>query len=167
MAKNLAQDWPLRNDQIVLLLLGGMKQKEVAEQFGLTPQAVSKISLDPRAVEIIEHARESITEKLLSTMDDQMTHAARLAIKCIRRTLEADIQPVHKAKGNQDRVATAVLRGRGFLTQETPEGERSLQMTPAQYDRLMGAIEKSDAARNIDPFTNIPDAEVVEVEEKE
>ena len=160
---NLAQNWPIRNDQIVLLLLGGMTQKEVAGQFKLTRQAISKIANDPRATEVITAARESITEKLLSDMDDQMTHAARLAIKSIRRTLEADINPVHKAKGNQDRVAVAVLRGRGFLTQETAEGERSLQMTPVQYDRLLGAMKKSDEVKGIDPFADIPEAEAVEV----
>ena len=161
---NLAQNWPVRNDQIVLLLLGGMTQQEVADQYKLTRQAVSKIARDPRAAEIITHAREAITEKLLADMDDQMTHAARLAIKCIRRTLEADITPTHKAKGNQDRVAVAMLRGRGFLSQETNEGERSFLISPAQFDRLVGAMEKSDEAKKINPFEVIPEVEAVEVE---
>ena len=161
---NLAQDWPLRNDQIVLLVLGGMKQKEVAKEYNLTPQAVSKIIRDPRAEEVLTHARDAVLEKMLSGMDDQMTHAARLAIKCVRRTLEADITPTHKAKGNQDRVAVAVLRGRGFLSQETNEGERSFLISPAQFERLVGAMEKSDEAKKINPFESIPEAEAVEVE---
>ena len=150
MAKNLAQEWPVRNDQIVLLLLGGMTQKEFAN--------------DSRALEVITAAREAITEKLLSDMDDQMTHAARLAIKSVRRTLEADISPVHKAKGNQDRVAVAVLRGRGFLTQENNEGEKSFVVTPAQFDRLVGSLAKADEAKKIDPFADIPEVEAVEVD---
>ena len=161
---NLAQDWPLRNDQIVLLVLGGMKQKEVAKEYNLTPQAVSKIIRDPRAEEVLTHARDAILEKMLSGMDDQMTHSARLAIKCVRRTLEADIGPTHKAKGNQDRVAIAMLRGRGFLSQETNEGERNFLISPAQFERLVGAMEKSDEAKKINPFESIPEAEAVEVE---
>ena len=163
---NLAQVWPVRNDQIVLLLLAGMPQKEVAAQFEMTRQMISRIANDPRAEEIIRSAREAISEKLLDGIEDELDAATRLSMKVIRRTLDADISPVHKAKANQDRVAVSVLRGRGYLSQEGRSEEGGFKVSPAQFDRLVGALAKADAAKKIDPFENIPEAEAVVVGEE-
>ena len=161
-ATNTAQVWPVRNDQIVLMLLGGMTQAAVGREYNLSRQAIAKIAKDPRAEEIIQRARETITEKLLGDMDEQLDLASRLSMKVIRRTLNADISPTHKAKGNQDRVAVSILRGRGFLSRESETGEKGFMITPAQFDRLTEALSKADAAKKIDPFAEIPEVQVVE-----
>ncbi len=159
---NLAQSWPVRNDMIVLMLLGGATQKDVAEQFKLTKQHISKIANDPRAEAVIQQAREKITENLLGDMEEQLDLSSRLSAKVLNRTLNADISPVHKAKGNQDRVAVAILRGRGFLSQED-RADQGLKISPVQFDRIAKALAKADEAQKIDPFAGIPEAEVVEV----
>ena len=152
---------------IVLMLLGGAKQKEVAKEFGLSRQRISKIAEDPRAEAVIQKARESITDKLLGDIDDQLDLASRLSMKVIRRTLAADISPTHKAKGNQDRVAVSILRGRGFLSKDGESGEKGFQITPAQFDRLTEALAKADEAKKIDPFEGIQEAVVVEEDSDE
>ncbi len=152
---------------IVLMLLGGAKQADVAKEFGLTRQAVSKIAKDPRAEEVIRQARETITDKLLGDIDDQLDLASRLSMKVIRRTLAADISPTHKAKGNQDRVAVSILRGRGFLSKDGESGEQGFHITPAQFDRLTEALAKADAAKKIDPFEGIPEVKAIEEDSDE
>ena len=159
-ANNLAQAWPVRNDQIVLMLLAGAKQKDVAKEFSLTRQMVSRIANDPRAEEIIRVARETITNNLLSGIEEQLDLATKLSMKVVRRTLDADIHPAHKAKANQDRVAISILRGRGFLSQESSE-DTGLKISNTQFDRIEAALAKADAAKEIDPFADIPEAVVV------
>ena len=157
--------WPLRNDQIVLSVLGGRDREEVAEEHGLTHQQISNIVNDPRAQEIISAARARIKEVLLEDIEDQLDLSAQLSLKVIRRTLEADISPVHKAKSNQDRVALKLLAGRGFLRTESRDGEQGLQMSADQHKRLLEGMEKAMRVRAIDPFEDkeivVEDAEIV------
>lgn len=165
------ENWPLRNDQIVLAMLGGRKTKEVAEEFGLSLGTISNIMAHPKAKEIIALARNKLREKLMEDMEDQLDLASKLSLKVIKRTLEADIAPVHKAKSNQDRVALKVLTGRGFLRAEDRSGDGGLQMTGEQHGRLMEGIEKAARVSNINPFEK-PENEIVvegaeEVETKE
>lgn len=168
--KNLAQDWPLRNDQIVMMALGGMKQRAIAEQFDISHQAVSVIIRHPKAEEIIRIAKAKLQEKLVETIDEKLGLTARLAVKVIKKTLDADISPIHKAKANQDRVAIALLRGRGYLRQEGQDGAGGFQVSPEQFDKLTTAMRKSDEAQQIQPLEGrdveegkVIDAEVLEV----
>ncbi len=161
--KSALTDWPLRNDQIVLSVLGGRKQREVAEEHGLTHQQISNIIRHPKAEEIIAIARNKLRDKLLGEMEDKMDLAAQASLKVLQKTLNADISPVHKAKSNQDRVALKILSGRGFLRAEERGEDGGLQMTGDQHKRLMEGLAKASRVRQIDPYE---DKEIPVVEAK-
>ena len=168
MGRNLAQEWPLRNDQIVLLALSGtMTQEEIGEIFGMTRQNVALILKHDRAKEIIQIARARLRENLVDTIEGELDLASRAAVEVIKRTLNADISPVHKAKPNQDRVAVALLRGRGFMREEGKGAEGGLQVPADQFANFVESLRKADAAREIDPFAGqeVIDVEVEVVEE--
>ena len=163
---NMAQSWSLRNDQIVLLALSGtMNQRELGEAFGISHQQISQILRDPRAEEIITVARTKLQESLVESIEDQLDLASQAAVRVIKRTLEADIAPKHRAKPNQDRVAIATLRGRGFLKEEGKGGDSSFQVPADQFEAFVKALKKADAASEIDPFAGqeVLEAEIVEI----
>ena len=167
MANEVAERWPLRNDQIVLMILAGSPAREVAAAYGLSERQVSSIFTDPRAADIKRLARERLQEKILETIEDELDVTSKLAVQVIKRTLEADIAPVHKAKANQDRVAIKVLQGRGFLRSEDRGAGAGFQVTNDQFDKLLTALGKADEAKNIDPFARptIIEAELIDSSE--
>ena len=162
---NLAQDWPLRNDQIVLMALGGVKQREIGEVFGLSHQQISLIIRDDRAKEIIEITRAKLRKNLTKGIEDELTLMAQASLKVLKKTLDADMGATHRAKPNQDRVAVAILRGRGFLREEGREEGSALQVPEEQFAKFMEAMQKAGRVREIDPFEGqeVLEAEVVEV----
>lgn len=165
---NLAQSWSLRNDQIVLLALSGtMNQRELGEAFGISHQQISNILSDPRAEEIITVARTKLQEHLVKDIEDQLDLASQAAVRVIKRTLDADIAPKHRAKSNQDRVAIATLRGRGYLKEEGKGGDSGFQVPAEQFNAFMEAMKKADKAQEINPFEGqeVLEAELVEVED--
>jgi len=169
LKKNPAQDWPLRNDQIVLLVLSGASQAAAGRTFDISRQAVGKILNDPRAKDIIRQARQKLHDRILESMDDQLDLASKLSLVKLKQTLDADISPYHKAKSNQDRVALKILAGRGFLPGDSRTEEGGLLMSGDQFAKLVSAMSKSDQAKQIDPFKVeeneiIVEAEVVEEE---
>lgn len=156
----------MRNDQIVLRVLATGSLKDVAKEFELTAQQISVICNDPRGEEILRAARERVREKLLEGIEDQLDVAAKASLAVIKKTLDADIHPFHKAKPNQDRVALKVLGGRGFLRGD-PQGDGAgYQISEDQFSRLVKAMQASDKVREIDPFKKeeeiIVEAEVLD-----
>ena len=159
-----ADRWGIKNDQIVLMsLMPGMNHAEVARQFGCTRQHVSQLVKDPRAGEIIEIAKRKLREHLIEGIEGELDVMARLAVKVIRKTLEADIDPLHGAKANQDRQASKLLEGRGFLREEGKGAEGGMQMSQDQFERLMKGMEKADEVRGIDPFEGRKEVEPISV----
>lgn len=154
--------WPLRNDQIVLMALGGTSHKDIAAAHNITPQMVSKIVNDPRADEIVRIAKQKLRERIFTGMEENLDLAAKAALKVIQKTLDAEISPTHKAKANQDRVAIKMLQGRGFLGVERGE-DSGFKMSPEQFGRLEKALQKADAASEIE----IRDAEYTIVDDEE
>ena len=151
MAQNLIR-WPIRNDQIVMMRISGATQDEVAAAFGISKRQVRNIEQDPRAQEIVAQAKAKVQEKLIETMDEDLDLTAKLSLRVLRRTLEADINPIHQAKANQDRTAIALLRGRGFLSKDGESNQQGFQMSTEQSDKLLAAIAKSDRAAKVNPF---------------
>jgi len=147
-------DWPAWKDQVVLWSLGGRTQAEIVEILAaggrkITRQGISKIINDPRAEEVIKIYRAKLREGLMETIHDELDVASQLALKAIKRTLEADIAPIHKAKPNQDKVALKVLAGRGFLREESRTSEQGLHVPPDAFSRLVDAMDRADAAKEI------------------
>lgn len=148
------EGWSARNDHIVLLYeLAGLTQKEIGDRFGLSPQTISGIINDPRAAEIKETARKELRQRILNTVEDELTAMQKLSVKVLKKTLEADISPIHGAKPNQDRVALDLLKGMGFLSKEQERDGGGLTMTNEQFERFMEGIQKSDEAAQVDPFS--------------
>lgn len=162
MSGKAIKKWTTRNEHIALLWLTGKTQAEIAKMFGIHQSTVARIVGDPRVEELKARIREELRERVIDSVAAELDDAAQLAVRAIRRTLEADISPVHKAKPNQDRVALKVLQGRGHLA-VVHEGETgSFQMSDDQFGRLMAAMSKADAAAKIDP---IPEAEYEVIED--
>lgn len=160
--------WTVRHDQICLLRATGTSERELAKTFNLARSTISNIVNDPRGQKIIELTRQKLRERIVEDVESQLDLATKASIKVLRRTLEADISPIHQAKANQDRVALKMLQGRGFLRTEQPGQGGGFQMAPEQFDRLVSAMAKADAAQGIDPFSSLgegveeADFEVVE-----
>ena len=156
----------VRNDQIVLMsLLPGedgkaMTHEAIAKKFGMTRSNISTILKSDEAKEMMEAARERVRENLLDDVKGSLTLLQKLAVKRIKVTLDADINAIHKAKPNQDRAAFRLLEGQGILKKESEDGqEGGLRVSPDQMAKLLGALEKSDRVKEIDPFENVPDAD--------
>lgn len=156
----------LRKEQIIMFVLANpqMSYDEIGEVFGMSKANVSAIMKSDDAKEIIQIARNRLREKLLEGVEGQLDLAAQAAVKVLKRTLDADISPVHKAKANQDRTAVAVLRGRGILKTEATTPNSGYQLSPEQMGRLERALNKADQAAQIDPFEGqtVIEAEVVD-----
>jgi len=144
--------WPLWKERVVILYMSGMTQQQVAdhmESLGhkLTRQAVSAIVRDPRAEELVEAAKAKFRETLITTIGEELDTASQLAVRAIKRTLEAEIHPIHQAKANQDRVAMKLLTGRGFLREDGHGEEAGYRIPPEQFGKLVKALEKSNRAK--------------------
>jgi len=139
----------------------GTSAADVATQFKMSVRNVNMIFTDPRAGEIKKVAKARFQERVIETIEEELDVAAKLAVKVIKRTLNADISPMHKAKANQDRVAVKTLQGRGFFQAGDRSNGTGYQVTPEQFDKLMSALGKADEAQGIDPFASIPEAEVL------
>ena len=149
----------LRNDQIALMsLMPGEDGKQmthaaIAEKYNLTRSAVSIILKGDEAMDLIEQAREKLRTFLINSIEGELDLMSQLAVKKIRTTLEAEISAIHKAKPNQDRAAFRLLEGRGFLRAEADNGEAGgLKVSPDQFGKLLGALERSDRVKEINPF---------------
>jgi hypothetical protein len=160
----------LRNEQIVMFVLANpdLTYNQIGLVFGMSGENVRVIVKSNEGKEIITQARRRLREKLLESAEEQLDLQAKLAVKALQRTLEADISPTHKAKANQDRVATKVLQGRGLLKSGPDSGNKGgYQMSPEMFDRLERALSKADMAAGIDPFEGKPVIEGVIEEEKD
>jgi hypothetical protein len=170
-SKAVEKPWPLWKDQVVLFYMSGMTQEEVATHMSgighkMTRQSVSNILKDPRAGEIIAAARSKFKEVLIEGIGDELDVASKLALKAIKKTLEAEIHPIHQAKANQDRVALKVLSGRGFLREDSRNEDAGLQVPPDQFERLVKAMERSNRAREQNPYEDYEDAEIEVIEDE-
>lgn len=164
MSGKAIKKWSPRNEHIALLWLTGKSQAEIAKMFNISQSTVSRVLKDPQTEELRVRIREELRSRVIDTVAAELDDAAQLAVRAIRRTLEAEISPVHRAKPNQDRVALKVLQGRGHLS-ILPEGDAGgMQMSDEQFGRLLSAMSKADKASKIDP---IPDADYEIVEEGE
>ena len=160
--KNKVQEWPIRNDDIVLKVLAGVPVKIVADAYKMTPQNVSKICNNPKAAEIVKLARAKFQEKLVQSNEEKLGLLSNMAVDRLKTTLETDLPATAKAKPNQDRVALKILEGRGFLKVDK-SGSAGLQVPMEVWDKLMDGLKKSDEAMQIDPFEEA-EFEVVEEE---
>lgn len=154
--------WSARNDMIVMMAFSGhYTNGQIGEKFGITAAQVGNIVNDPRAKEVLDIARHRLREKLMEDIEDQLDLTAKASLKVLKRTIKANISPMHKAKINQDRVALKLLQGRGFLSTEARREEEGTKMSDDQFNALVAAIEKSDRAKQI-PVLEDLEAEVVE-----
>lgn len=162
--KPQANSWPPWKDVLVLRAFSGQESlKALAREFKVPYRVAQRVIADPRAEELRIRTRERIRENIMDSVEDQLDESTRKAVEVIRRTLNAEITAFHPAKANQDRVALKVLEGRGFLSTDRGQGG-GLSMSEEQFDRLLAAIQKSDTASRVDPFSVREETPVVEAE---
>lgn len=164
-------NWSEKHTRVVeLYYLLGAGPAEIESNTGFSKSKIYRIIKDPRAKEIAETARAKILEKTSEDIAERVGHKVNelrgKAADALDRTLSADINPLHKAKSNQDRVALKVLQGSGDLDSER-EGDRGgIVMTPEMFDRLVTAFEKADRVSQMDVETGkVIDVEDVEIED--
>lgn len=155
--------WGPQEDQAVILYATGtITRPELARQFGWTEDRVANILADERANAIREDLREKVKEALLVDVKDQLPNLVQLSANVLRKTLQAEISPIHPAKANQDRVALAVLKGMGYLLEESGSGPQGgLTLSPEQHSALVAALDRANQAREIDVMPTLP-AEIIE-----
>lgn len=138
--------------QVVLLdMTGFFTAEDLAERFKKSVVTIQRRLRDPQAETIRAEARQKIKEKTEQEVIDEIPNLVKLAVKALKRTLEADITAVHKAKANQDKVALAVLTGSGLLKPETADEDKQggLRMSPEQHKDIIAALEKSAKVREL------------------
>jgi hypothetical protein len=163
---SLTKGWTAIEDQIVILWsTGHFSETALAEKFNLPAPYVKQVLKDPRAETTRMLVRDRIRENLVQSVEGELTYLASKAVQVIKQTLEAEISPLHQAKGNQDKVALAVLKGMGYLGDGENRGAGGLQLSPEQHSALLKAIEKSDRVAQTTPFFPesgpVKDAELV------
>ena len=163
--QGLVKSWGDVETRIVeLFFLIGVPKREVAESVGVPVKVVEKTIKDPRARELVESARQKILEETSQDIKERVGHKVnRLrskAAEALDRTLSADINPLHKAKPNQDRVALKVLQGTGDLDDKSERETGGITLTEEQFDRLLDGLTKADRVAAMD--APVLDAQVEE-----
>ena len=148
-----------------MLFAAGVPISELAVAAGFSENHCRRILGTDHAKQIVQAIRIRLRERLLEDVEAQLDVSTKLSIQVIRKTLEADIPATHKAKPNQDRVAIKLLQGRGILKNDIGAGGNGgFSMSPEQFDRMMGAIERSDKATAGDPFEGLSEVQEAEYE---
>lgn len=157
--------WSIRHDRVAMLYAAGVPIVEISKAVGFVVKTCQRIVDSEHGQKIVQTIRARLRERLLEDVEAQLDVTTKLSIQVIRRTLEADIPATHKAKPNQDRVAIKLLQGRGILKNDIGgSGTGGFSMSPEQFDRMMGAIGRSDQATAGDPFEGLDEVQEAEFE---
>lgn len=140
------------HDRIVLMHLQHMKNYEIAEELGITPQRVHQVLKDPAAQRQIAEFRRRLREVVHEDIEGRMLKLGPSALENIAQTIDAEIPAHHRAKKHQDDVSLKLLDRLGYTprSDRATDGEGGLRMDRDLQERLVGALESSERIHEYD-----------------
>lgn len=159
MGKEIVEYWKPKHDQVVSLHLAGYSNIRIGQIIDYTPEYVSAILCDPRALAAVMEFQRRIRDRSIEDIENYIVELAEKSIRNIAVTVEHEFDPGSKGKEHQDAVGFKLLACLGYDGQRRGEQRvQPIQMSREMEERLVNAMEKT---REVDML--IAEAEEVEV----
>jgi hypothetical protein len=143
--------------------------KKIAEHFRITPERVSQVLNDPHAKAMIRTLQARMQERLADDIEGSLMELAKISVDRVGETIRfEDFSLGSDAKKHQDNLSMTLLKGVGFLPgpQEGKESARP-PLNEALAERLIGALEKTNSADEMQGKIENNEVTVIEVDEVE
>lgn len=141
-----------KHDRIVIMHLQGLKNIEIAEELGMTPQRVHQVLRDPAALALINRFRQQLKDKAHSDIEMRMLALGAMAVGNIAETIEAQVPVGSRVKKHQDDVSIKLLDRLGYTpkTDRAREDEGGMKMDRDLQERLVKAMESAQTVHQYD-----------------
>ena len=135
----------VKHDKVVIMHLQGLKNYEIAEELGITPQRVYQVLSDPAALVLINRFRQQLRDKAHNDIEMRMLSLGAMAIGNIAETIEADVPVGSRVKKHQDDVSFKLLDRLGYTprSDHARDDEGGLKMDRDLQERLVSAMESA------------------------